>query len=97
MSEAAIKTDPTLTLVRGYYFEPTWNKDEPHWWTKRIDGTIYDPSVKQFPSKGHGIYTEFDGYFTCEECGKSVKEEHCHPMGNYVVCSTKCGLRLVGL
>lgn len=32
--EAAITTDPSLTLVRGYYYEPIWGTVEQHWWTK---------------------------------------------------------------
>lgn len=97
LSEDACKTDPTLTLVRGYYYCPMWNTDEAHWWTIRMDGTIYDPSVKQFPSNGLGIYTPFDGMITCEECGETVAEEDSVPMGNYMTCSLLCAKRLVGL
>jgi len=97
MSEAAIKEDPSLTLIRGHYYDPIWNTDEPHWWTVRSDGTIYDPSVKQFPSCGLGIYTEFDGTIVCEECGKIVKEEDMVLCGNYTVYSEACALHLVGL
>lgn len=97
MCEAAISEDPTLTLVRGHYFEPMWNSEEQHWWTVRTDGTIFDPSVKQFPSRGSGIYTEFNGFVTCEECGKTMEEKDAQAMGNYMVCSTKCAMRLVGL
>lgn len=96
-AEAAIKTNPTLKLVRGHYFEPYWNSEEAHWWTTRPDGSIYDPSAKQFPSKGHGIYTEFKGILTCDQCGKLIKEEHAQIMGNYMVCSSLCALQLVGL
>lgn len=35
LCEQAIKDDTTLTLIRGHYFCPIWNKDEPHWWTKK--------------------------------------------------------------
>jgi len=97
MSEAAIKEDPSLTLVRGYYFDPVWNTEEPHWWTVGEDGIIYDPSAKQFPSCGLGVYTEFDGTFVCEECSKTVKENDAVIYGNYVVCSDNCAMRLVGL
>ena len=95
--EKAIAEDPSLTLVRGWYFCPVWNRNEQHWWTKRPDGTIYDPTAKQFGSKGTGEYTEFDGYFNCAECGKRIHEKECVPMGNYVCCSDSCARRLVGV
>jgi len=97
LSEAAIHANPTLTLVRGHYFEPMWDTEEQHWWTKREDGSIYDPSAKQFSSKGSGIYTEFNGSINCEECGSQIEEKYAQIMGNYAVCSTKCALKLVGL
>jgi hypothetical protein len=95
--EEAIKNDPSLTLVRGYYYCPLWNTDEPHWWTTRPDGTIYDPTALQFGSKGMGIYTPFNGIVSCSECGKEVKEEDADIDGNYCFCSTKCHCRFVGL
>jgi len=97
LSEQAVKNDPNLTLVRGWYWCPISNKEEMHWWTTRPDGTIYDPTAKQFLSNGIGEYREFDGNYTCDECGKIVSERECTPMGNYVACSTKCAMRLVGL
>jgi hypothetical protein len=97
MCEAAIAADPSLTLVRGYYFCPIWNSDEPHWWTKRSDGTIFDPTAKQFGSKGHGIYTEFDGTIECAQCGRSVDEKEAVINGNYACCSNSCMMRFVGL
>lgn len=95
--EKAVAENPTLTMVRGYYFDPIWNTEEQHWWTVNPDGEIYDPTVKQFPSNGVGIYTEFDGNITCEECGKIVKEEDGQGIGSFMVCSTSCACRLVGL
>lgn len=97
LSEAACAADPTLTLVRGHYYCPIWNTKEPHWWTKRVDGTIYDPTVLQFPSEGQGEYTEFDGTFECSECGESVKEENARFASNYVFCSDRCYGRFVGV
>lgn len=65
---------------------------------KRPDGTIYDPTVKQFPTAGAcAEYEEFDGVCTCEECGKRFKEGDGQMAGPYPVCSTKCALRLAGL
>jgi hypothetical protein len=95
--EKAIGKDPTLTLVRGYYFCPIWNKEDQHWWTVKKDGSIYDPTKDQFPSKGHGIYREFDGTAPCEQCGKILNENEFQYMGNYITCSTKCSMALVGL
>jgi hypothetical protein len=97
MSEAAVAADPTLTLVRGHYFCPIWNSDEPHWWTVRQDGTIYDPTARQFPSKGMGIYTPFDGMVSCAECGKTVHEDKADIEGNYAFCSYECHGRFVGV
>lgn len=92
-----IAVDSSLTMVKGYYFCPVWGTDEPHWWCKKEDGTIVDPTKLQFGSKGCGIYTEFDGTAPCETCGKIMEEKDFQPVGNYVVCSTKCAMTLVGL
>ncbi len=97
MAEEAACLDPTLRLVRGYYFCPIWNVEEPHWWCEREDGTIFDPTAKQFPSKGAGIYTEFDGTVTCAECGKEMREVEARFDSNYAFCSVTCNMRFVGL
>ena len=97
LSEEAVKKDPTLTLVRGHYWCPIWNQEDPHWWTVRPDGSVFDPSAKQFPSNGHGIYTPFDGIIQCSECGKEVKEEEADIDGNYAFCSYKCHSHFVGI
>lgn len=96
--EAALAADPTLTLVRGHYYCPAWGK-QPHWWTVRADGTIYDPAAAQFPSRGAGTYVPFNGMIDCDQCGKTVKEDDARILGNghYAVCSYACALRLVGL
>lgn len=98
MSEKLVKENPELTLVRGYYYEPLWSRDEQHWWTKKKDGTIVDPTASQFPSGGiKEFYTEFDGTLSCSECGCRICEETAQFAGRYPVCSTKCAMRLVGL
>jgi len=95
--DKAVQADPTLRKVRGYYHCPMWGKQE-HWWCERPDGSIYDPTVKQFPTAGAcAEYEEFDGVCTCEECGKRFKEGEGKMAGPYPVCSKKCALRLVGL
>jgi hypothetical protein len=95
--EEAIANDPTLTLVRGHYFCPFWGQDEPHWWTVRSNGEIYDPTRLQFPSKGNGIYTPFDGICECANCGKEVLEEDAKFDGNYAFCSYRCNGEFVGV
>ncbi len=97
MSEALVAEDPTLTLVRGHYFCPIWNSDEPHWWCEQQDGSIVDPTREQFPSKGSGIYTPFNGMCECSNCGKEVAEEDATFDSNYVFCSSKCYGRFIGL
>ena len=95
--EALIAENLTLRAVRGYYYCPIWNKDEPHWWAVDTEGNIIDPTVKQFPSAGAGIYTEFNGICSCSNCGKEIKEEDALFDSNYVFCSGTCRLRFVGL
>ncbi len=97
MCEEAIKADPSLKLIRGHYWCPIWNSTEAHWWTTRPNGTIYDPTKDQFPSKGMGTYMEFSGLVECSECGKEMKEEEAEYESNYCFCSTKCHMRFVGL
>jgi|GEM_PF-2387843 len=96
MVDSACESDPTLTPVRGHYICPIWGKQQ-HWWTVRADGAIYDPSCKQFPSKGFGDYVPFNGSYECSECGKIVKESEADIDGRYVFCSTKCHMKFVGL
>jgi hypothetical protein len=97
LSEQACKDDSTLTLVRGHYFCPIWGTNEPHWWTVTKNGIIYDPSKLQFPSKGLGVYEEFNGYVECCECGKDMAEDAAIHASNYSVCSTRCYRSLVGV
>jgi hypothetical protein len=97
LSEAAVAADPSLTLVRGHYFCPIWNTEEPHWWTVRADGSIHDPTARQFPSAGYGIYTPFSGVFDCAQCGKEVPEEEAYCESNYAFCNGECFARFVGV
>lgn len=90
LCEEAIKEDPSLKLVRGYYICPLWGS-QPHWWCIKSDGTIVDPSVKQFPTAGIGAdYIEFDGSIECEHCGKSVQEEDAYTYEHHAYCSYSC-------
>lgn len=97
LSQAAVEADPTLTLVRGHYFCPIWNSWEQHWWTKRPDGTIYDPTARQFPSAGLGTYEEFNGYVECSNCGKEVLERDAAVEGRYAFCCSRCYGQFVGV
>jgi len=90
LSEDACKADPSLKLVRGHYFCPMWGK-QAHWWTVRADGSVFDPSAAQFPSRGMGEYVPFDGWLECDQCGKPIKEGDVqYGEGRYVFCSYRC-------
>lgn len=96
MSEALVAFDSTLTLVRGHYYCPMWG-EQAHWWTKKPDGTIVDPTKDQFPSKGIGEYVEFNGMVECAECGKEIPEEEADFESNYAFCSYICHSHFVGI
>lgn len=90
LAEKACADDPTLRLVRGWYLCPMWGK-QAHWWAVRSDGTIVDPSVKQFPTAGVGAeYIEFDGQIECEYCRKEVPEEKAYMYAHHAYCSYEC-------
>jgi hypothetical protein len=90
MSEAVVKADPTLRLVRGFYYCPITNERYSHWWTETSTGEIYDPTADQFMSMGEGDYQEFDGVITCEQCGKKVAESDAVIYGRHTYCSGDC-------
>jgi hypothetical protein len=96
MSEALVADDPSLTLVRGHYHCPVWGA-QPHWWTKRPNGEVVDPTKRQFPSRGCGEYVEFDGNLECSNCGKSIKEDDADIEGRYAFCSYTCHGKFVGV
>ena len=92
----AVKNDPSLTAVRGHYDCPIWGKQQ-HWWCVRQDGSIFDPTAKQFPSGGAFDYIAFDRNVECAQCGKNTPENETTFNGNYGFCSTGCAMRFVGL
>lgn len=96
LCDAAVAADPSLTLVRGHYHCWHWGK-QPHWWTVRPDGTVFDPTAAQFPSLGRGDYVPFDGFVECAECHKVVAEDKADIEGNYAFCSYVCHGRFVGV
>ena len=90
LAEAAFKADPSLRVVPGYYFCPLWGK-QAHWWCEKSDGTVVDPTVKQFPTAGAGaIYKEYDGTIECEYCAKVVSEQDAYLEGHHAYCSYTC-------
>ena len=93
-----IESNPDLRLVRGYYYEPLWDREEEHWWCVDINNEIHDPTKKQYPSGGiKEFYREFDGTLECEECKKIITEDQIVSIGRYAVCSNLCAHKLVGL
>lgn len=94
--ERAIAEDPTLTLVRGHYYCLFWG-EQPHWWTVRADGTVFDPTAAQFPSNGQGAYVPFNGMVECAQCGKEMPESEASFESNYAFCSGECHGRFVGV
>lgn len=96
-SEALIAADPSLKLVRGHYYCPIWGEQE-HWWCKKPDGTIVDPTKNQFPSRGIGEYVEFDGNVACSNCGKVMREDQVYSAeSRYIFCSYECHGQFVGV
>ncbi len=94
MAQAAVDADPTLTLVRGWYDDPHWGEQE-HWWAKRPDGSIVDPTAAQFPVPNVvQWYREFDGYYPCQECGEPTIEDS---LVGGCCCSGRCYGRMVGV
>lgn len=97
LCEAAIAADPTLRIAKGFYWEPIWCREEQHWWCVRSDGSIYDPSARQFPSNGESTYREFDGWCDCEHCGRPVHETKACIDGHHVFCTNLCYAWHVGV
>ena len=79
--------DPSLTPVRGHYWCPIWNTEDPHWWCVDKEGNIIDPTKLQFPSGGSGEYIPYDGTTVCEYCGKVSKEEETYFVDHHTYCS----------
>jgi hypothetical protein len=95
-SEKLCEEDKTLTLVRGWYHCPIWGK-QAHWWTTKPDGTVVDPTVKQFPTKGVGAYyEEYIGIVVCEYCGVSVHEHDAYFVDQHVYCCDQHYARDIG-
>ena len=93
-SLAAIESDPTLRIAKGFYYCDQLGR-ESHWWTAREDGSIFDPTASQFPSNGNGKYVEFVGAFICDHCGSESQCDNAkfyvsRDGNEYVLCSDQC-------
>lgn len=98
LSESLIKDNPSLRLVRGFYYEPYWNREEEHWWCVDNEGRIHDPTRMQFPSGGvEDFYREFDNKFDCSQCGEEKQADEMYHEGKYHFCSSECYGRCVGV
>jgi len=88
----ACAEDSTLTLVRGHFRCPITDKREPHWWTTRPDGSIYDPTQKQFVywTDDPKNYEPYDGTCRCKICDKVTLEEDTCFYGKNTFCSGEC-------
>ncbi len=91
MCQEMLANDSSLTLVRGWYYESLWNREEAHWWLKDGKGKIIDPTKLQFPSGGiNEFYREFQGTIECEQCKKLINEEGAIINGRFAICSKEC-------
>lgn len=96
--EQVLTERPDLTLVRGWYYEPLWDREEQHWWLKDPDGNIIDLTCLQFPSGGmKEFYREFDGILNCSQCDKEITEETALFHSGYCFCSSLCNMRFIGI
>jgi len=85
--EGMKKRFPELRLVRGHYYCAVWSK-RGHWWLETESGERIDPTAMQFPSKGKGVYEEWDDSQPeptgmCPNCGElcyngEYVHEHCY-------------------
>jgi hypothetical protein len=90
LSEKLCADDKSLTLVRGWYHCPVWGK-QAHWWTVQADGTVIDPTVRQFPTHGAGAtYEPYDGTIVCEYCSKIVHEQDAYFVEHHAYCCGEC-------
>jgi hypothetical protein len=96
-AESLVATDPSLTLVRGWYIDAVWGQQE-HWWCTDAEGGIIDPTVEQFPT-GHieslREYLPYNGLHPCPGCGTPVRAEDGETGGGF--CCGGCYGSTVGI
>lgn len=78
---------PELKRIRGHYYCAIWGERQ-HWWLIDSEDQIIDPTARQFPTLGRGVYQEFDERQPeptgiCPNCG-----EYCY--NSQTCCSDKC-------
>lgn len=79
---------PELRLIRGHYYCLAGWGERTHWWCVAADGSVVDPTARQFPSGGRGEYVawiEGDKEPTgqCPNCNEYVYD-------GGTCCSEKC-------
>ena len=92
MTEQMAAAFPELTRTRGYFYDPQIGL-RAHWWLVHPDGYIVDPTAKQFPSHGIGMYEPYDesqpepiGH--CLNCGELCYERE--GSDAHQICSPEC-------
>lgn len=84
VTASMLEAFPELTRVRGHYQCPVWG-ERAHWWLTAPDGSIVDPTVMQFPSRGCGDYEPWDD-------SKELPTGKCMNCGGYAYRSeSSCG------
>lgn len=78
---------PELRRVRGHYYCMIWGERQ-HWWLVTPAGEIVDPTARQFPSGGSGVYEPWpegaaEPTGKCPNCGEFVYDRG-------TVCSDAC-------
>lgn len=86
-----VEAFPELERVRGHYHDPMHGMRRQHWWCVAPDGTIVDPTARQFADAGlFGEYEPLDPneptpIGRCMECGQLRYEGSPPPF-----CSKEC-------
>ena len=97
-TEKLAKKNPNLKIVKGFYYEPWWDREEEHQWCVDENGKIIDPTSMQYPSGGIAeFYREFDGTLKCSECSKQCEAKSMKHEGRYYFCSGECFGKFVGV
>jgi hypothetical protein len=87
VTRAMAEAFPELRRVRGHYYCLVWG-ERTHWWLVTPGGAIVDPTAKQFPSGGRGVYEPWaegteEPSGKCPNCGGYV-------YGGGTACSDTC-------
>jgi hypothetical protein len=90
-TRAMLEVFPELRRVRGFYYDAMWGA-RTHWWCVAPDGSIVDPTSRQFPSQGAGHYQEWregdeEPSGRCLGCGDYIFESR---RGGSFVCGPAC-------